>query len=299
MRGVNRNCPLCDSPSRGVAFPYATEYRGERFAYVRCSGCSTVFVDPVPSTDVFRAMYAKTDYHDVHYDGVDDEAYRRSVAFMAPHVKPGVRVLDYGCGTGAFLKACSEAGFGPVGVDFDGDAARAAGERVGCPWFSSEEFEAAGRAECFDVVHLGDVLEHLPDPLATLTRLADRLVAGGALFIEGPIEANFSPVRVAAVAYGRMKRVIRPKQLAGHAPTHLFMTNASSQERFFTRLGPGYRVAGWEVSETGWPYRGGGTVKRLIAKLAVAAGGRQVFGAVSGNRFKIVLLKTATSPLPA
>jgi hypothetical protein len=125
LGGVNGYAP------RGLEFPYQTTFKGERFSYLACSDCRTVFVDPVPSSEAFRAMYEKAHYHDVHYDSVGDAGYRESVALLATYAQTGAVVLDYGCGTGEFIKASNRAGFRTVGVDFDGDVAKLAGERTG------------------------------------------------------------------------------------------------------------------------------------------------------------------------
>lgn len=288
---LQRDCPICGGRPRGIYFPYATRFNGHAFQYLKCASCATVFVDPVPDNVTFEKMYAKADYHDHHYDGVDQEAYQQSVRFLARHLPIGKRILDYGCGTGSFLAACSEHGYIPVGVDFDRDVARAAGERARCEGTSVTEFEAAIGSDLFDAIHLGDVLEHLPDPLVTLTALVGRLRAGGVLFVEGPIEVNPSPVYWAARIFGVIKRIVRPDFLATHPPTHLLRTNALSQMHFFSRFGGQFELADWTVEETGWPYRDGGLLKRAIARLAGALGGRHIFGVTYGNRFKAVLLK--------
>jgi hypothetical protein len=119
---------------------------------------------------------------------------------------------------------------------------------------------------------LGDVLEHLPDPLGTLTSLVERLPVGGVVFVEGPLEVNPSPVYWFALAFGTVKKLVRPASVGSHPPTHLFSTNAASQQRFFLRLGCDFQVVDWRIEETGWPYSGGGLVKSAIAKLARAIG---------------------------
>jgi len=293
-----RNCPICGGGPRGKAFPYATRFDDRDFAYLRCASCATVFVDPVPQADTLRRMYAKADYHDRHYDGGDQAPYRDSVAFLSSHLAPGKRILDYGCGTGSFLCACADLGYIPVGVDFEPDVARAAGARAGCAHACIEDFEAAAGEPDFDAIHLGDVLEHLSDPLATLSFLVGRLVAGGLLYVEGPLEVNPSPVYWSARLFGRVKRILRPSFLASHPPTHLWRTDAAGQERFFSRLQGGFHLIAWKLEETGWPYDRGGLVKRFIADLARGLGGREILGLGFGNRFKAILVKPSAAPHP-
>lgn len=291
MRNTRRDCPICGGVSDRRAFPYSTRFNHLEYAYLHCASCATVFVDPLPDASTFGLMYAKATYHDCHYGSIDDTAYTESIGFLSRRLPPGRRVLDYGCGSGYFLRACVAHGYAAVGVEFDVDEARAAGDSTGCRVYSVSEFHGVYEDGMFDAIHLGDVLEHLPDPLGSMSLLVDKLPEGGVIFVEGPLEANPSLVYWVAVMFGSLKKLFRPDLVGSHPPTHLFLTSVDSQLKFFQRLGENVKLVEWEVGETGWPYSRGGVLKRLIARLARQLGGRQLFGVVFGNRFKAVLIK--------
>lgn len=286
---VTRRCPICSGEAGTERFPFRTAYDGSLFHYLGCRNCATVFVDPIPRESTFAKMYAKSAYHDVHYGATDATDYRAAVGLMSKHVAGGSSVLDYGCGAGGFLAACAESGFRPFGVDFDESAARSAGESVGCRWSSVADFDARQAEAPFDVIHLGDVIEHLPDPLQTLSSLLGKLRPGGFLFIEGPLEVNPSPVYWSARAFGAIRRIVKPRFVASHPPTHLLRTDAPSQLKFFSRLGKNFNVVEWRVYETGWPYSGNGRMKTAIGQLACQLGGKKVAGIQFGNRFQAML----------
>lgn len=281
----SRNCPLCGASPNGITFPYATCFNSVRFSYLRCGGCSSVFVDPVPDHETFARMYAKADYHDCFYEGKEGGAYSESARLLKQYLSAGALVLDYGCGTGAFLKALGAEGFVPFGVEFDQDAARFAGENAGCSTLSVAEFEGQSEYLKFDALHLGDVLEHLPDPASTLKVLLRLLKPGGVLFAEGPLEINPSPVYWAARFFGAIKHRVRPGFKAEHPPTHLFRTGDKQQLAFFSRVDPALSLRHWHIYETGWPYASGGFIKRMIAGFANGFGGKQLLGITFGNRF--------------
>lgn len=281
----SRTCPLCGAKATGVDFPYATRFNDVRFNYLRCGNCSSVFVDPVPDLETFARMYAKSDYHDCYYEGKDGGRYTESARLLKQYLPAGALVLDYGCGIGAFLKALGAEGFVPFGVEFDQDAARFAGENARCSTLSVDEFRARSEGLKFDAIHLGDVLEHLPDPAGTLRELLSQLRPGGVLFVEGPLEINPSPVFWAARLFGAIKLMARPAFIAGHPPTHLFRTGAKQQLAFFTRVDTSLSLQHWHIYETGWPYASGGKIKRAIAGLAIRLGGKRLFGSTFGNRF--------------
>lgn len=284
-RKESRNCPLCGGRSKGLAFPYATRFNNARFNYLKCGDCSSVFVDPVPDGQTFARMYAKAEYHDCHYEGKEGGAYTESAILLKQYLPTGALVLDYGCGVGAFLKALRDQEFVPFGVEFDKDAAEFAGRNAAWEAMSVERFLTLPNKPKFDAIHLGDVLEHLPNPADTLKELLVYLKPGGIVFVEGPLEINPSPVYWVARLFGALKRVARPNFVAADSPTHLFRTGAKQQLAFFSRMEPNLVLKHWHVYETGWPYASGGLIKRAIAGLARGLGSKQLFGATFGNRF--------------
>ena len=224
------SCPLCDQAPRGAAFPYATRYRGKRYRYLACGGCRTRFIDPLPDAEAFAAMYAPDDYHAEFYAEDDGQgAYAETAAKLAEQLPPGARLLDYGCGSGHFVAAAKSVGFAAEGAEHSAAAAAAAAARCGAAVhdLSDEAWRAAGPWEC---VHLGDVLEHLPDPRATLVDVLGVVRPGGWLSVEGPLEANPSPVHVAIHLTGRLKRLAGRSEGA-FPPYHLFFTDAAAQRR--------------------------------------------------------------------
>jgi SAM-dependent methyltransferase len=287
-----RPCPLCGAVADGArtSFPYATRYRDATYRYLRCRTCRAVYVDPVPAPDAFTAMYAKADYHDRHYAERDTAAYDASARLLAELAPRSARVLDYGCGVGLFVRALAREGFDAHGVELDTDAARAAARATGRPVHDAAAFWDREEGGAFDVIHLGDVLEHLPEPVETTHRLLARLAPGGLLFLEGPLEENASPVFWAARAFGAVRRRLQPGRIGTHPPTHLLRVDAAQQRAFFARLGMGaVTFLHWSVEETGWPYAGRGRVEDSVARVACAVGGRSLAGMTFGNRFRAVV----------
>jgi len=282
-----RECPICKNiiENSKIAFPYTTKFNNVYFTYLKCNSCDSVFVDPIPDSNTFKKMYAKTGYHDCFYQDVDGREYASSAQLLKQYLPVGASVLDYGCGVGGFLQALDAAGFVPFGVEFDKDAADLASQRAGCDAISVENFEELAIKPMFDAIHFGDVLEHLPDPAKTLKELLAYLKLGGILYVEGPLEINPSPVYWASRLFGSVKRLVRPSFVARHPPTHLFRTAAKEQLAFFSLVEPGLNLIHWQVYETGWPYAGGGLIKRVIAVIAIRLGGQKLSGVAFGNRF--------------
>jgi SAM-dependent methyltransferase len=101
---------------------------------------------------------------------------------------PG-RLLDVGCGDGAFLARAEERGWAVVGLETSPEAAARArastrGTIIGAP------LEQATLPDGLDVVTFWDCLEHLADPFAALQRVAARLRPGGLVAITMPNAAG-------------------------------------------------------------------------------------------------------------
>ncbi len=102
------------------------------------------------------------------------DQHRAKIAEIRGHDRPG-RLLDVGCGEGFVLKAFSRDGWDVNGLDFSTAGVMGINPEVadrveqGDIFTLLETWVASGRT-C-DVIWLGNVLEHVLDPLALLDRL--------------------------------------------------------------------------------------------------------------------------------
>lgn len=293
-------CHLCRGPSAGPAFPYSTVWNGRRFDYLNCAKCGSTFVWPLPSESDFEAMYAKGAYHDMFYaEAADPDEFGASLALLDAHFARPIRLLDFGCGNGAFLAAARRFGHDCQGVEQSADSIEAAARSSGVAVRSLEQVEASG--ERYHVIRAADVLEHLPAPADVLQRLEKLLAPGGYFLIEGPLEKQRSLVYGFASRLKAARRLLGLDQEGVIPPYHLTSTNWRSQRCFFENVA-GLRVCAHELYETGWPYPTeaspgagiGGLVRSVVGAVAVRAA-RTATGRRLGlaNRFRALLQTSA------
>jgi 2-polyprenyl-3-methyl-5-hydroxy-6-metoxy-1,4-benzoquinol methylase len=100
----------------------------------------------------------------------------------------GARILDVGCGAGALAAALKTAGAGHVvGVELDAEAAASAETTLDLVVHGGAlEAELPFREGEFDYVIFGDVLEHLPEPEAALSRYLPYLAPDGVVIVSVP-----------------------------------------------------------------------------------------------------------------
>jgi 2-polyprenyl-3-methyl-5-hydroxy-6-metoxy-1,4-benzoquinol methylase len=155
-----------------------------------------------------------------------NERRHRAHAKLLAAVGTAQRVLDVGCSSGYLAKPLSERGNTIVGIELDPEAAREAEafcERVLVG--DVETMELPLEPGSFDVVLLGDVIEHLRDPVRALARLRPLLRPGGRLVLSTPNVANWA-IRLSLLA-GRWRYTERG--ILDRSHTHLF-TRATLRE---------------------------------------------------------------------
>ncbi|MEO7057990.1 MAG: class I SAM-dependent methyltransferase [Caldimonas sp.] len=206
-------CALCGQ----VAFqPLASIDRyGMGLATVGCLGCGLVQTRPRLTAASFDAFY-RNDYR-AYYQGVVEpsEGYVRqmkkgarldaTVAFLqgAGVLDDALAMLDVGCSEGTLFKALRGGGFtGPLlGVE-PNDAFRAyASEQHGADTVASEAAMPArwrGKVGLVSMIH---VLEHVADPVATLSRLTGFLAPGGHIYVDVPDVGAYSSLNDLHVAH--------------------------------------------------------------------------------------------------
>jgi SAM-dependent methyltransferase len=100
-----------------------------------------------------------------------------------------VRFLNVGCYEGAVLdRLKAETDWTLAGTETNPEAARAARARGHTVWKTSAQDAALSLPvdTLFDVIYLGGLFEHLPDPLLVLRRLRQVLAPGGRIVIDTP-----------------------------------------------------------------------------------------------------------------
>ncbi|KMO30594.1 methyltransferase type 11 [Methylobacterium variabile] len=191
-RGEGMACNLCGGAEALTVAE--TDRRLKRLRSVACTGCGLIRTDPMPTAAELEAYYASA-YRAAYQFALGRRPprhhlnrSRREAAFraelLAPALRPGARVLDFGSGSGEFLAAARARGCAVTGVEPGRSYATYARAEHGARVL--DRLDALPADEVFDVVTVHHVLEHLRDPVDTLARLADRLAPEGVLYAAVP-----------------------------------------------------------------------------------------------------------------
>jgi SAM-dependent methyltransferase len=193
---------MADTPVRDWldAYHYNVDLRhvvgNARFERVQCTACAMTFHRHVLCDDDLSRLYGEwIDDQQViafeqswYRDHPDDKAakaavvarYLRAIKRAAGH---GAKVLDFGCGAGAFVAAAATAGFEATGIDFSATR-QDQSNRTGVSIVGHlAELPSGYRA---DAVTLFEVLEHLADPSGVLRDLSSLMHDGGIVLVTVP-----------------------------------------------------------------------------------------------------------------
>lgn len=107
-------------------------------------------------------------------------------------------VLDVGCGSGHFLRYGKKIGWKTKGIEPSPVACQFSNQELGLDVINGfYDDKATAQLGQFDVVHLRNVLEHLPNPIETLQLCHNNLNPGGIICVSVP--NDFSPFQKIAV----------------------------------------------------------------------------------------------------
>jgi len=284
-------CPLCDSSRSRAAWLGTASYEGEKYEYLECLDCRSIYLSPMPTTGAMKKMFG-AEYQHFHQERVAHSG-RSQVDEVLSFIQdlPAGVFLDYGCGSGALLADVKKLSWTAVGFDFSPQTAeRFSAESGQCIVARFEDLPNGFEA---DVLNFGDVLAHLNELNDQFAAALEVLKNGGYVVAEGTLEANANLYAWALRGVGRVRRT----RSHDSPPYDVTLATAAGQRQFFNRHGlREMRFSIYEASHPAPERIGLGDLSNLrrvglfiLRKISKAASA--VFPKRFGNRFFYVGIK--------
>jgi SAM-dependent methyltransferase len=181
------SCPGCASRDFTVAGNGGSSFEviagGRRFGQpeytVRtCNQCGLFYKSDILDPEELTKYYDDVDF--TKWDIGDLFPSEKAILNVLNRLRPGSRVLDYGCSDGRLLSHLGDH-YQKFGLEINESAAGIARQKH-ITILSSEEILGAAVAS-FDAIVLSDIFEHLVNPTEVLRLLRERLSVRGLLFL--------------------------------------------------------------------------------------------------------------------
>jgi 2-polyprenyl-3-methyl-5-hydroxy-6-metoxy-1,4-benzoquinol methylase len=194
LESVN-TCPVCG----GAKFEFFLDAidhtaTGESFRLNQCTDCRLILTNPRPTQETIEKYYISDRYisHTGGGSTLFDRIYRtvrnytidQKLSLIKKYKEPG-SLLDYGCGTGEFLKGAITKGWSASGVEPSSTARARINAGINIYRGLSD---VKGK---YDIITLWHVLEHVHELNPTLTTLRSLLNPGGMLFVAVPNSSSY------------------------------------------------------------------------------------------------------------
>jgi 2-polyprenyl-3-methyl-5-hydroxy-6-metoxy-1,4-benzoquinol methylase/predicted nucleic acid-binding Zn-ribbon protein len=216
--------------------------------YLECQSCGTLVSQKGLSSAELQVVDDEHDYYgksywldhqqqDFDYPGLEtrvrSDLPERNLHWLKTLLKyrlPTAKVMELGCAHGSFVALMQQAGYSASGVEMSPWIVAFGRKTFGIEVYKGPVEELAIDAGSLDVIALMDVMEHLPDPVVTMSRCLDLLKPDGLLLVQMP---NFQE----GMQYEELVLSNSTFLSQLKSDEHLYLYSKRATVEFFHRLG--------------------------------------------------------------
>ena len=193
--------------------PDLAKYTGEAVWFRRCASCGFTQPEQLPSLagffdQLYDQLWSPEWVQEEFASEYKDLIFNTILAGLARRRTAGRHLLDIGAHAGRFMRLARAAGWEPEGIELNPRTAAFAAKHTGLPVHSVNVDHLVLSGRSYGAVTLIDVLEHVPHPLALLSRIYEALEPGGWVVVKvpsGPAQRQKENMRA------RLRKGYRPR----------------------------------------------------------------------------------------
>ncbi len=190
------SCPVCHQDN------WRLLYKISDFNIMECLACKFAQIDPFPVQSTRADFYSETAIENRHtqkkrnllkqiaaslrHMGRKITGHNKSnifAKFLHKYIKPGSRLLDIGCGTGAIL-INARIDYVCTGIEISPHLAQVTQNRLGVEVITGDFCNVDFGNHSFDCITMVSLLEHLPNPVIALKKCYELLTTNGYLILK-------------------------------------------------------------------------------------------------------------------
>lgn len=278
---LRRKCGYCRKTN------LKTKYQFNNYAIIQCSHCQFDFRDKILSHHEEEALYGKDYYLKLQKE------YFSSCLTPNPHDKSRLsdfdlridllenfnekknnpKLLDIGCGTGAFSYLAEKRGWQAYGIEISSYAAKIAREKFKVSVYCGEVTDKKFSPKDFDVITFWESIANIEDTPRLLKRISGILRKNGKIALLTTVTDSwlfFIAEFIYLISFGRIKYFVKEGYPIHHA-NHFTRQNLKKVLKTY-----GFEIIHWENKEI--PYKYTKLPKKFLPILVILGQVAKIFG---------------------
>lgn len=247
-------CFLCGSPDlKADKSRRPLRWNGNQYTYRKCKECIGYSLMPELTSSDIDVLYSESYQFEENISSFSyasyyhDHGYKHAKKQLSSHLRQGMKLLDFGCGSDLTISTLCEAyKVSYTGVEANLNVVKKL--QTVSPNNKYVTYQAFHDLdESFDCIFMGDVLEHVSRPSKLLTELKTRLRSNGVIIAQGPLENSPSLVHF----FVKLKSRLLDAKAADMNPYHVSLATIKSIRLLVKRSG--LKIVDFMVYEVMWP----------------------------------------------
>jgi 2-polyprenyl-3-methyl-5-hydroxy-6-metoxy-1,4-benzoquinol methylase len=245
-------CYFCSGPNLRVSMGQRPLiFQSKKYLFLYCSECSGFSMQPKLDKKQIEMLYS-IDYIEKNPAIAEIETPQESkFVNLYEYLNSQKNVqsrnfLDYGCGSNPeTLKFTNKSNLVSYGMELVSSVREIAALNSNSEILSREE--VLEKRSFFDFIFLGDVLEHLVDPVDELRELRQTITPSGVIIAQGPLQGAPTLLQIVVQVFS----ALTPKRTSNFPPYHVSLASVKSMKAMFKNAG--LQIELLQVYEVFWP----------------------------------------------
>jgi 2-polyprenyl-3-methyl-5-hydroxy-6-metoxy-1,4-benzoquinol methylase len=247
-------CTFCESSHlRKSRFRRPVKWDGTVFNFLYCKTCRAFSLYPLLSENQLKKLYSEdyakrnTPSEASYAEFFFNHGFEHSLKILKDALNSNTRICDFGCGTDDTIANLAEKiGAKYYGVEYEQSVVMSlTRDKPKNKYFTLEEFIKNDNS--FDIIFIGDVLEHVPSPNKLLQIIAQKIEPHGKIVIQGPLENAPGTLNMLV----KIKSLFMQRKEVLHHPYHVSLASRKSMHELFQRNG--LQIMKFKTYEVMWP----------------------------------------------